>query len=100
MALGEVTARDVLTVIGRELSTGLALGMLLAAIGCARILLWQQFFGLYGEHAVAIAATVSMSLVGVVLWGSVAGSVLPFVLQRSVLIPPVLQRRSSPHWWM
>ena len=87
MALGEVTARDVMTVIRRELSTGFALGMLLASIGCARILLWQQLFGSYGEHAVAIAATVSMSLVGVVLWGTVAGSVLPFVL-RAVRLDP------------
>ena len=81
MALGELTTRDVLTVIRRELSTGLALGVLLAAIGCTRILLWQQLFGSYGEHALAIAATVSLSLVGVVLWGTVAGSVLPFVLR-------------------
>ena len=87
MALGEVTARDVVTVIRRELSTGFALGVLLASIGCARILLWQQLFGSYGEHAVAIAATVSLSLVGVVLWGTVAGSALPFVL-RAVRLDP------------
>src|SRR5688572_2857619 len=87
MALGEVTARDVLTVVRRELSTGFALGVLLASIGCARILLWQQLFGSYGEHAVALAATVSLSLVGVVLWGTVAGSALPFVL-RAVRLDP------------
>jgi len=87
MALGEVGARDVFTVIRRELSTGLALGVLLAAIGCTRILLWQKLFDSYGEHALALAATVSISLVGVVLWGTVAGSVLPFVLRAFRLDP-------------
>lgn len=87
MALGELTARDMLTVVRRELSTGLILGLLLAAIGCARILLWQQLFDSYGEHALVLAATVSISLVGVVLWGTVAGSVLPFVLWAVRLDP-------------
>jgi magnesium transporter len=87
MALGEVTARDMVTVIRRELSTGFVLGLLLAAIGCARILLWQQLFDSYGEHALVLAATVSMSLVGVVLWGTVTGSVLPFVLRAIGLDP-------------
>jgi magnesium transporter len=87
MALGELRARDVLTVIRRELFTGLALGVLLAAIGCTRILLWQQLFDSYGEHALALALTVSISLVGVVLWGTVAGSVLPFVLRAFRLDP-------------
>jgi magnesium transporter len=87
MALGELRARDVLTVIRRELSTGLALGVLLAAIGCTRILLWQQLFDSYGQHALALAFTVSISLVGVVLWGTVAGAVLPFVLRAFRLDP-------------
>jgi magnesium transporter len=87
MALGEITARDALTVIRRELSTGLPLGLLLAAIGCARILLWQGLFDSYGEHALALAAAVSGSLVGVVLWGTTAGSLLPFVLRACRLDP-------------
>jgi magnesium transporter len=87
MALGEITARDALTVVRRELATGLALGLLLAAIGCARILLWQGLFGSYGEHALALAATVSGSLVGVVLWGTIVGSLLPFVLRACRLDP-------------
>ena len=76
-----------MTVIRRELATGLALGVLLASIGCTRILLWQQLFDSYGVHALAIAATVSLSLVGVVLWGTIAGSVLPFVLRTLRLDP-------------
>jgi magnesium transporter len=87
MALGELTMRDLPTVIRRELSTGLVLGVLLAAIGCARILLWQQFFNSYGNHALVLAATVSLSLVGVVLCGTVTGSVLPFLL-RAVKLDP------------
>ena len=63
------------------------MGVCLAAIGCARILLWQQLFDSYGEHAWALAFTVSLSLVGVVLWGTIAGSVLPFVLRVFKLDP-------------
>jgi magnesium transporter len=87
MALGELRTRDVVTVMRRELATGLVLGVLLAAIGCMRILLWQQLFGSYGAHAVALASTVSLSLIGVVLWGTFAGSVLPFALRVSRLDP-------------
>lgn len=87
MALGELAAKDIWAVLRRELPTGVILGLLLAAIGCARILLWQGLFDAYGEHAFALAVTVSMSLVGVVLWGTVAGAVLPFIL-RAVRLDP------------
>ncbi len=81
MALGEVRLRDWWRVIRREFATGLALGSILAAIGLVRILLWQFFFDAYGEHYFLIALTVSLSLVGVVMWGSLMGSVLPFILR-------------------
>src|SRR5688500_4405728 len=87
MALSEVTARDWWHVIRREFSIGLTLGLLLAAIGAIRILLWQELFGSYGEHHVFIAMTVSLSLVGVVLWGTLAGSTLPFILRLFNLDP-------------
>jgi magnesium transporter len=87
MALGELATRDLLTVIRREVFIGLVLGTVLAAIGCARILLWQQFFDSYGTHAFALAATVSVALVGVVLWGTLIGSVLPFLLRAIKLDP-------------
>lgn len=61
--------------------------MLLAIVGAIRILLWQERFGSYGEHALFIALTVSLSLVGVVLWGTLAGSTLPFVLRLFNLDP-------------
>ena len=87
MALGEVKPGDWWNVIRREFSVGLALGVLLAVIGALRILLWQEFFGSYGEHHVFIAITVSLSLVGVVLWGTLAGSTLPFILRLFNLDP-------------
>jgi magnesium transporter len=81
MALGEVRIRDWWRVIRREVVTGLALGLILASIGLVRILLWQGLFDAYGEHYFLVALTVALSLVGVVLWGAVAGSILPFVLR-------------------
>jgi magnesium transporter len=81
MALGEVRLRDVLGVARRELASGLALGAILALIGLARILVWQALFGSYGEHAVLVAATVALSLMGVVAWGTLSGALLPFALR-------------------
>lgn len=81
MALGEVRVRDWWRVIRRELATGLGLGLILASIGLVRILLWEAFFDAYGEHYFLIALTVALSLVGVVLWGCIAGSLLPFILR-------------------
>jgi len=83
MALNEVTLRDWWRVMARELPAGVALGMVLAALGAARIILWQQFgFHDYGPYHVLIAGAVGLSLVGVVAFGSVAGSMLPFLLRR------------------
>jgi magnesium transporter len=87
MALGEVRLRDWWRVAGREVATGLALGLILAAIGFVRILVWQRIGHVYGEHYLLIASTVSVSLVGVVLFGTLAGSLLPFVLRRLGLDP-------------
>jgi len=82
MALGEVGLRDWWRVIRRELGSGVVLGGILAAIGLVRILAWQGIFHVYGEHYLLIAATVAISLVGVVTFGTLAGSMLPFVLRR------------------
>jgi magnesium transporter len=81
MALGEVRLRDWWRVIRREVVTGFGLGAILACIGLIRILLWQFLFNAYGEHYFLVALTVALSLVGVVLWGSLAGSILPFILR-------------------
>lgn len=82
MALGEVRLRDWWRVIRRELASGLALGSLLATIGIVRIALWQYFFGLYGDHWGLVALTVGLALIGVVTWGTIVGSMLPFLLRR------------------
>lgn len=81
MALRELRLRDWWRVIHREVATGLALGSILAVIGLVRILLWQGLFQVYGEHYLLVAFTVAFSLIGVVLWGTVAGSTLPFILR-------------------
>jgi magnesium transporter len=82
MALGEVRLRDWWRVVQREFISGLALGLILASIGVARILLWQALFHTYGPHHLLIALSVASSLVGVVLWGTLVGSMLPFLLRR------------------
>jgi magnesium transporter len=87
MALGEVRIRDWWRVIRRELGAGLVLGSLLGSIGFLRIIVWQKFSPLYGEHYVLIALTVAASLIGVVTFGTLAGSLLPFVL-RSLKFDP------------
>ena len=83
MALREVTLHDWWRVAIRELPSGLALGSILGVIGVGRILLWQGLGWYdYGAHYLLVALTVGTALVGVVLFGSLAGSMLPFVLRR------------------
>ena len=82
MALGEVKLRDWWRVLRRELAVGLALGAVLGSIGFLRIFLWQKIHPLYGAHYVLVALTVFGSLIGVVTFGTLAGSLLPFVLRR------------------
>src|SRR5947199_9699297 len=83
LALRELRLRDWWRVFGREISAGLALGALLGAIGFLRIALWQHLHWKdYGPHYLLVAATVWASLVGVVCFGTLAGSMLPFLLRR------------------
>jgi magnesium transporter len=82
MALGEVRLRDWWRVAHREVMAGVVLGLTLGVIGILRILTWQALFHTYGAHAVVIALTVGVSLVGVVTFGTLAGSMLPFILRR------------------
>lgn len=88
MALGDVTLRDWWRVFRRELLTGFLLGCSLASIGIIRILTWQML-GIkdYGAKHMKLAITVGGSLVGVVLWGSLIGSMLPLLLRRLNLDP-------------
>lgn len=87
LALGEVTLRDWWRVMRREVLSGLALGLILGAIGFLRIALWSAFFQAYGEHWFGVGLTVGLTLVGIVLWGTLVGSMLPFVLRRFGLDP-------------
>jgi magnesium transporter len=82
MALGELRLRDWWRVVRREFFSGLGLGLILGTIGVIRILTWQSIFHTYGSHGIIVAITVGLSLVGVVLWGTLSGSVLPFLLKR------------------
>lgn len=82
MALGEVTIADWWRVMRREVFSGLALGVILGTIGFLRIAVWSMFSSIYGPHWMLIALTVSGSLIGVVMWGTLSGSMLPFVLRK------------------
>jgi magnesium transporter len=82
LALGDVTLRQWWRVVRREAASGLTLGGILGAIGFVRIALWSIFTDLYGPHWLLVALTVGIALVGVVLWGTLAGAVLPFALRR------------------
>jgi magnesium transporter len=87
MAVGEVMLRDWWRVMRREILSGLTLGVILGTIGFLRITVWSQLFHLYGPHWPLIALTIFFSLIGVVMWGTFSGSMLPFVLRRVGLDP-------------
>ena len=87
MALGEIRLRDWFRVIRREILSGLALGAILGTIGITRIFLWHVLRGTYGEHYLIIALTIGCSLIGVVTFGTLAGSMLPFILRGCGLDP-------------
>ncbi len=88
LALGELKLSDWWRVLMRELPTGIVLGTILGLVGFARIVLWQKI-GLYdyGEHWVLVGVTIFTALIGIVTFGSLAGSMLPFILQKLRLDP-------------
>ncbi len=87
MALGEITLGSWWRIMRRELSAGLLLGGILGIIGFVRVSIWALAFHMYGPHWPLVALTVGISLVGVVLWGGLAGSMLPFLLRLCRLDP-------------
>jgi magnesium transporter len=90
MAVGELTIRDWWRVIRREFMSGLMLGSILGLIGFFRVLVWSQIFPqMYGLHFLAISFTVGVALVGVVMWGTLCGSMLPIILKRLGADPAV-----------
>ena len=82
MALGEVTIADWWRVMRREILSGLMLGITLGLIGFLQVAVRSSFSDVYGPHWMAVAITVGVSLVFVVLWGSLAGSMLPLLLKK------------------
>jgi magnesium transporter len=83
MAVGEITIQDWWRVFRRELLSGLLLGFVLGVVGFFRIMIWQSINPhLYGEHWLSIAFTVGFALIGVVLWGTLSGSMLPILLKK------------------
>ena len=82
LALGEVRLVQWWRVMSREVASGLALGVILGTIGFGRIAIWSAFSNLYGPHWGLVALTVGLALVGIVLWGTLAGSMLPILLRR------------------
>jgi magnesium transporter len=89
LAIGEIGLRDWWRVMRREFIVGFALGSILGTIGFLRIALWSWLGDLYGPHWLLVALTVAISLVGVVMWGALSGSVLPLILRRMGLDPAV-----------
>ena len=82
IALGEVTISDWWRIMRREIQSGVLLGVILGFLGFARVALWSFFSDVYGVHWMLIAFTIAFSVCGVVLWGTLMGSMLPLILKR------------------
>jgi len=82
LALGEVTLKDWWRIMRREVFSGLSLGAILGSIGFLRIAVWSAFSDIYGAHWFLVALTVGLALVGIVLWGTLTGSMLPLILRK------------------
>lgn len=82
MALGEVTMKDWWRVMRREIISGFLLGLILGSIGFLRVAAWASLTHMYGPHWMLIAITIGTTLLGVCIWGTVMGSMLPILLKR------------------
>jgi magnesium transporter len=90
MSVGEITIEDWWRILKREIVSGLLLGLVLGIIGFFRVMVWHYISpGFYGEHWLMIANTIGLTLVGVVIWGTITGSMLPMVLKRLGADPAV-----------
>ncbi len=87
LTLGEVHIRNWFGVLSREFATGAAIGLILGGLGFLRVAVVQAMNGSYGEHWMLVGLTIGVSLIGVVLWGTVMGAILPLALQRLGLDP-------------
>ena len=82
MALKEISLEDWWKIMRREIISGLLLGLTLCMIGIGVILIWHNFSSIFGEYYISIAFTVGLSLIGIILWGTLVGSMLPLILKR------------------
>lgn len=82
LSLGEITLKEWWFVMKREIISGFLLGLILAILGFMRIYIGEMATGFYGEHWFPLALTVAATLIGIVMWGTVIGSMLPFILKR------------------
>lgn len=82
MALGEISFKDWWKVMKREILSGLVLGSILGLIGFMRIAIWTQITPIYGPHWLELGITVAISLLGVVMWGTLSGSMFPLLLKK------------------
>ena len=98
LAVGEVKLKDWWLIMRREIVSGLILGVVLGAIGFLRIALWSMFTNLYGEHWALVGLTVGLSLIGIVSWGTISGSMLPLLISAAAWTPPHPRPPSSPPW--
>jgi len=89
LALGEITFRDWWRIFKKELAVGLTLGLILGVVGFLRVAVWSSFVDVYGGHWMPVGFTVGLTLVGVVVWGNLAGSLFPIFLKRAKLDPAV-----------
>ncbi len=89
LALGEITVREWWNIVRKEIRHGLALGVILGIIGFLRVAIWSAFVNVYGEHWLLVGLAVGISLIGVVLWGNMVGSIFPIFLKKVGLDPAV-----------
>ena len=82
MALGEIKLKDWWNTMREEFFLGACLGLILGIVGFMRIMIWGTISNIYGQYWYLIGITIFFSLIGVVLWGSLAGAMLPFILRR------------------
>ncbi len=87
LTIGEISLGDWWRVMRREIFSGLFIGGMLGTLGFLRIMIAQSLTGVYGPHWVFVGVTIAFSLVGVVMWGTLSGSLLPFLLKRFGLDP-------------
>jgi magnesium transporter len=85
--MGDITVNEWWRIFRRESSVGLILGLILGVIGFLRVAVWSQFTTIYGPHWAEVGFVVALTLLGVVVWGNLVGSLFPLVLKRLGLDP-------------